>query len=229
MRLSNILHWRIWCRQSFGVIPLRKSWGTSTSHPGASKTRVRALTGAICNNSRLGRMPASRQACCALRPCRMHEGIHVSMHVMPGALHMQRSNSMCMRHAPASRMSRACCMAAFAKEAPSTHRARHDDAKAQHFCAAMPVCHKKFLHLMRVASIMRLQESNHVDLEQRLCTRSTIKSFSWPHPAHTARGGFSIPAFLAFLFACTFCTLLSALFSIACCSPKNKNHQAARH
>ena len=41
---------------------------------------------------------------------------------------------------------------------------------------------------------MRIQESNHVDLQKEICSCSTDKHFFQPHPAPSASGCFSIPA-----------------------------------
>lgn len=42
---------------------------------------------------------------------------------------------------------------------------------------------------------MRIQESNHVDLQKEICSCSTDNHFFQPHPASSASGCFPIPAF----------------------------------
>jgi len=71
------------------------------------------------------------------------------------------------------------------------------DVNAQHFRAVMRARCNYFLHLMQVASIIRNQESNHVDRQQRICNSSTHDTSFQPHPAHTASGCAVIFAFFA--------------------------------
>ena len=53
------------------------------------------------------------------------------------------------------------------------------------------------MHLWLLASIIRFQESSHVDLQKKIHIRSRINRFIQPHPAYTASGGFPIPAFFS--------------------------------